>query len=350
MMTTHRIYSLLVLGALTALLLGPPRTAQAQDDGERNVQKTGTTAADFLNMPVGARATAMGTAYAAVVDDPTAMYWNPAGLARMTNPTFTAEYATWLAEIDHSFLGVAMPTSLGTFGFSVTVMRSPEMDVTDPLVEGYRTGETFFYTAYTVGLSYARALTDRFAIGGTAKLVREDVSFSSATGLAVDLGTIFTTPFRGVRLGASISNFGTDMQMSGEDLKVSLPPLPNSGSEDVTGSIATDEFSMPLIMRIGLAAEVFETERSRVTLAVDALHPNDNAQYVNLGTEVGLLGDLLMLRAGYNELFLEDSERSFTVGGGLNYRFGSLHFVADYAYEAHEYFTGVNRFTLALGF
>ena len=55
---------------------------QAQEQNYvANVSKTGTSAANFLRIGIGARALAMGGAFVAVADDPTAAYWNVAGLA-----------------------------------------------------------------------------------------------------------------------------------------------------------------------------------------------------------------------------------------------------------------------------
>ena len=45
-----------------------------------DAQSLGTGSAAFLNKGMSARAIGMGSAYTAVVDDPTAVYWNPAGL------------------------------------------------------------------------------------------------------------------------------------------------------------------------------------------------------------------------------------------------------------------------------
>jgi hypothetical protein len=163
---------------------------------------------------------------------------------------------------------------------------------------------------------------------------------------------MFVTPFRGIRLGASISNFGTKMRMSGDDLLVLVDIDPNNrgNNESNRANMQTDQFDIPLTMRIGLAGEVFQSENSRLTLAVDALSPNNSEQYVNVGAEVGFLGDLVMLRAGYAELFLEDAIRSASFGGGLNYRFGPLDVAFDYAYEVQKYFDGVNRFNFTVQF
>ena len=334
-----------------ALMLSSMLAASAQQTGPttRQVTKKGTTAATFLSIPVGARATAMGNAISASVDDGTSVYWNPAGLARVTYVGLTAEYADWLAGVRFNFASITLPAAGGTFAFGVTALRTPEMDVTTVLnQEG--TGETFDAASYAFALSYGRFLTDRFSIGASVKLVTERIWHSTANGVALDIGTQFVTPFYGIRLGASISNFGTKMKMEGDDLLVRKDIAPNmhGNNESVTAMLTTDPFDMPLTMRIGIAGELWQSERARVSWSVDALHPNDNAEYVNVGTEIGLLGDMVLLRGGWNELFLKDSARSMTLGAGLQYRFGSTYFVVDYAYEPNRYFNNVHRFTLSI--
>lgn len=339
-----------VILVLTLLCVTSPAAAQFSDE-TRSVTKRGTTGAEFLSIPVGARASAMGSAYSASVNDATSIYWNPSGLAAVGDRTFTAEYATWLAEIDFNFVAVVLPTGFGTFGLGVTALRSPEMEVTT-VEEQNGTGERFTASSYAFALSFARNLTDRFAIGATAKVVNERIWNSSASGVALDIGTMFVTPFRGVRLGASIANFGTKMRMQGDDLLVLVDIDPNNrgNNESNRAAMRTDEFDMPLTMRIGLAGELFQTSRSRLTLAADALSPNNSEQYMNFGAELGLLGDLIMIRTGYAEAFLDDSIRSLTVGGGLNYRFGPVDIGVDYAYESQEFFDGVNRFNFTVQF
>src|SRR5262245_6154523 len=62
--------------------------------------KAGTSGAAFLKIGTGARATALGEAVTAVVDDVNAVSWNPAGLAGVTTPQFTAVQTQWLQEYD----------------------------------------------------------------------------------------------------------------------------------------------------------------------------------------------------------------------------------------------------------
>ncbi len=345
--TIGRVGGVLLVGVL---LWASPAAAQFGEE-TRDVTRGGTTAAEFLSIPIGARATAMGGAVTASVNDATSIYWNPAGLGKMGKAAFAAEHASWLAGIDFNYVAVVLPTSIGTIGLGVTAMRTPDMEVTT-VTEQNGTGEMFDAASYAFSLSFGRSLTDKFSIGGTAKLISERIWNSNASGLALDVGTVFVTPFRGIRLGASISNFGTKMQIAGDDLLVLVDIDPNNqgNNQSNRAELRTDDFDLPLTMRIGLAGEVFQTAGSRLTLAIDALSPNNSGQYVNVGAELGLLGDLLMVRGGYSELFLDDSVRSFSLGGGLRYDFAALNFALDYAYENQEFFDGVNRFTLAVQF
>lgn len=316
--------------------------------------QSGTAAAEFLNVPVGARATAMGGAFGATASDGTALYWNPAGLATLDGgATATFEYAPWYVGSDFNFASVTGDTPFGTVAVGFTALTYDDMDVIREDINNQEpTGETFSAGSYAVSLAYANQLTDAFSLGGTVKVVHESISESAATGVAFDVGTLFETPFRGVRLGASIVNFGSKMSITGEDLNIGFDPLPgqNGNNNTVPGRITTDAFDMPLTMRVGLSGEVYERAGTRVTLAVDALSPSTADQHLNLGAEVAFLGGLVQFRGGYQELFMEESTRSFTAGGGLRYAFGNLNLAADYAYEANEYFDGVNRIAVALKF
>ena len=328
------------IAAAGALLLAAPVFAQS-----------GTGAAEFLNVPVGARATAMGGAFGATASDASALYWNPAGLAELPGRAASFETATWFVGSTFNYAAVSTPTPFGTVAVGVTSLSFDEMDVITEDTQA-PTGETFTAGSYAVSLGYARALTDRFSMGGTVKVVREQIAESAATGVAFDVGTLFETPFEGVRLGASISNFGSKMQISGEDLNINFDPDPGQAGNNnsVPGQISTDAFDLPLTMRVGLATELYERDGTRVSVAVDALSPSTADQHLNLGAEVGLLGGLVQVRGGVQELFMDESSRSFTLGGGIRYAFGGLDLTADYAYEAAEYFDAVNRVAVGLRF
>lgn len=320
----------------------------------QQVNKTGTTAAKFLSIPVGPRAIGMGEAFVSVVDDATAMYWNTSGLSRLQQYEVYAAHTKWLADIRYSYFGLAVPLKgWGTAGISVSHMTTGEMEITTEM-EPEGTGQTFSAQSFAVGLSYAKSLTDWFSIGGTVKYVYEGIWNSSATGFAVDVGTLFVLPWRDVRLGVSIANFGTKMQIAGDDLLVQKDIDPNiaGNNESVNALLSTDQFDLPLLLRIGLSMDVFRFENQRLTISADGLHPNDNTESLNVGAEYAVLKETLFLRGGYNSLFKQDREEGLTLGGGLQYNSfaGDLTLRFDYSFERFKRLKDIHKFAVLLRF
>ncbi|MDI6765528.1 MAG: PorV/PorQ family protein [Bacteroidota bacterium] len=317
------------------------------------VKKTGTTGAKFLSIGIGPRANAMGGAFTSVANDASALYWNPAGIALVNEVQTLFTYSKLFADIKLNYFGVVVPANeIGKFGFSVTALSAGEMDVTtEDYPEG--TGETFSAASYSFSLSYARRITDHFMVGVNAKYIREDIFNSSANGICFDIGTIFTTPFYGVRFSSSISNYGTKMKISGDDLLVRHDPDPQraGNNETIDANYATDEFELPLRLQIGISRDFMFVENQRFTIAIDAAHPNDNAQYVNFGGELALMGEIIFLRGGYKTLFLKDSQEGLSLGIGLNYTgLGYLGFTMDYSYQKYDYLGDTHSFGIILRF
>jgi hypothetical protein len=256
-----------------------------------------------------------------------------------------------LADINFDYAGIAAPLpGVGTIGLSFTSLSMGEFEQTTE-VNPEGTGVRFSAGSFAVSLSYARKLTDKFMIGFTGKYVREHIWNSAATGMALDIGTLFTTPFKGIRLGMSINNFGTKMQMSGDDLLTQIDPEPLlSGNNDkINALLQTDNFDLPLVFRVGMSMDVLNTVDNRFTLSVDALHPNDNNESVNVGGEY-MFKDLIALRAGYRSLFLRDSEEGLTLGAGLSAKLSGLGFYLDYAYQDFGVLDNIQKFSIRLSF
>ena len=319
----------------------------------QKVSKVGTTAAPFLNIPVGARAVGMGGAFVSVADDATALYWNPAGLAKVDASQAVFVHTNWIADINFDFAGVALNLGpAGVLGLHATFLTMGEMErTTEVYPEG--TGERFSAGSYAFAATYARALTDRFSIGANVKYVREYILHSSAQGVALDIGTHFVTQFRGLTLGAMISNFGTKMRMMGRDVLVQhdIDPTRHGNNDRINADLATDAYDMPLMLRVGVSMDVLRgMENHSLVLAVDAAHPSDNVEFVNLGAEYVLM-KMFALRAGYSSLFSRDSEQGLTFGAGLNYRvFGNFSVRADYAYQSFGRFNNVQKVSLGIQF
>ena len=319
----------------------------------QSVTKTGTTAAPFLNVGVGARAIGMGGAFVSLADDASALFWNPAGAAYVQGSEAIFNHSEWIADINFDFAGLVVNLgNMGNVGLFANFMTMGEMERTTELYpEG--TGQNFSAGSYALGLNYSRALTDRFSIGFNFKYVHEYILNSSASGMAIDIGTVFVTGFKGLRLGASITNFGTKMRMDGRDVLVQhdIDPLREGSNERLNANLDTDAYDMPLNLRVGLSYDLFQdVSNNQLWLAVDALHPSDNVEYVNTGLEFVTM-DIFALRAGYAALFADDSERGLTLGAGLKYGFGSaIALKVDYAFESFGRLDNVQKFTLGLMF
>ena len=96
--------------------------------------------------------------------------------------------------------------------------------------------------------------------------------------------------------------------------------------------------------------DAVEMGSSRLTLAADALHPNDNTESVNLGMEYGF-SEMFFLRLGYKSLFTRDSEQGLTAGAGIEYAWGeSVSLKIDYAYADFGLIQDAQRLSLGIGF
>jgi hypothetical protein len=319
-----------------------------------SVSKVGTTAASFLEIPVGARALAMGDAYVGIAEDASGLYWNPSGIARIqTNQAFI-QHTNWLAGTKFDYAGVVFPLGeFGTVGGSVTSFNSGEMQVTNiDFPDG--TGQYFSVNDFAIGVSYARALTNRFSIGFNAKYIQENIWNESASGFAIDVGTLLITDFlNGLRIGASIYNFGTNMQMAGPDLRQFHPidPTKVGSNQNIPEDIETNSWPLPLNFQFGLATDIVHSESNTLTVAVDALHPSDNYESINLGAEYSFK-QFVYFRGGYQSLFLKDHEGGASAGAGLRYKvpFSNLLIAFDYAYNDYGRLNSTNTFSLFIGF
>jgi hypothetical protein len=319
----------------------------------QKVTKTGTTAAKFLSIGISPRANSMGGAFSSISDDASATYWNPAGVAYSNQLQGLFAYSSLFADISLNYFGFIVPAGdAGNFAVSVTALNYGELKVTtENQPEG--TGETFTPGSYAFGLTYAKFITEEFIVGVTAKLITENIYHSSATGVSFDIGTIFKTPFYGIRFASSITNYGTQMQISGDDLLIryDVDPQRAGSNNTVDANIATEKFDLPLRLQIGVSKDFIFMEDQRFTLAVDGIVPNDNDQSVNVGGELALFDDMISLRGGYKSLFLKDSQEGLTLGVGVKYnRPGFINISLDYAYQKFDYLGSINSFGIVLKF
>lgn len=316
----------------------------------QGVTKVGTTAASFLVIDVGPRATAMGSAYVSIANDATAMYWNPAGIANVNGFEATFINSRWIADLSFNYAGAVL--SLGNFGNLGVNATFLTMDKIERTTIFYPdgSGELFDAGSYAIGISYARYLTDKFSIGMNAKFINERLYHSNANGFALDFGALFDTQFYGLVLGMSISNYGTKMQMDGRDMLVQhdIDPRVYGNNGNINALLQTDQFDLPLMFRVGISVDVLKgLANSNLIIAADALHPNDDVESVNIGGEY-VFNNMFFLRAGYKGLFAKDSEQGLNFGGGIRYTLSSTTVGFDYSYISFGVLNAVHMFSVSL--
>ena len=318
--------------------------AQAQD-------KTGTTSAPFLSITSGARATAMGGAYVALGNDGSSMFYNPGTMAQIQYNNLSFSNINWFLDSQIQDATVIINgNKKGNFGLSVRALNYGSIDVTT-ISNPEGTGEQFTPTDLSVAFTYSRYVTNKFSIGATSKFIQQKIWNESASGFAVDLGMLYKTDFRNLTIGMSILNFGTDMQLSGDDLREPIDLDPNNGNNDrIEAFLGTDSWALPLLFKVGIAFEALSTENHKIIAAVDAKHPNDNSESIDVGAEYGF-NKLIFFRGGYRSLFSSQKEdQGFTAGFGLEYKINGVIAKLSGAYMAHEYLQDPLLWTLEIQF
>jgi hypothetical protein len=156
---------------------------------------------EFLNIGVGARGLAMGSAQVASVNDGTAGYWNPAGLAFVKNPNINAMHAEYFSGIGkYDYASAALPLAGGKRTLGITALRFGVDDIPNTLflVEpdgtiNYNNIRTFSSADYGFIFSLAQQLKETkkrtIQVGINAKVIHRSVgSFAKAWGFGIDGG------------------------------------------------------------------------------------------------------------------------------------------------------------------
>jgi len=345
----------------------------------KEIHRYGTTAMNVLEIGVGSAPVAMGEAYVAVAKDLSAIYWNPAGLASLKNSGFQFMLQPWIVDINILFAsGAIVVPRIGTFGLSILQTGYGEMDVTN-LDYQDGTGEKFTSNDLAFSLSYSRRIVSWFSFGMNAKMIQSYIWHSSANAFAVDLGVLVNTQFfsptgkreDGMTIGMSIANYGTRIQYDGIDLyqPIDISEYEEGNYGDVPGQFRSQEWELPLLFRVGIAVTPIKTTFSKLTLAVDANHPNNNSESVNIGAEYKLQFPgygAVYFRGGIKDFIKPEIEKDenddedvnfeatqfgFTGGIGFEWNFlSNRKLIVDYSYKTIGILGNVHGTTISLLF
>ncbi|HOC90209.1 MAG TPA: PorV/PorQ family protein [bacterium] len=328
---------------LIALLL-TAGLVQAQVGLDKIAQST----MNFQQVGLSARASGLGEAFCAVGRGAEAVFYNPAGVVEAGRRLDLKFYSTeWIADIN--YMAGALTCDLGRYGavglsfLNVDygdIYTTSLLDASESALypEGYKdTGLADNVGAWSLGLTYGRAISTQFLIAGNARLVSQSLGTSNLAGgltqndavkLVFDAGVKYYTGIRSFRFGMAIRNFSSNLKR--EEINEQLPLTFTMGAALDLLDLVTDEEAGP----------------HALTLSVDFVHPNNYSERVNAGMEY-LFMERVAVRAGYQG---NNDITSWSAGFGLHTPVGGNDIYIDYSYSFIDTFDSVNRFALGVGF
>jgi hypothetical protein len=314
--------------------------------------KAGTTIGQFLKIEPSARIVALGNAGASMSEEISAIFYNPASLGRLRGSDVQFTFNRWLADITYNYMAAGLHIEdVGTFALVGTLLNSGEIDVRT-VGQPLGTGERYTVINLALGVGYGLMLTDRVSAGVQFNYINETIWHSSMNTFGMNFGVQYQVAEGGLTIGASLSNFGTKGSFDGRDLYLNydFDPDKYGDNDQLPASLRTDEFSLPTIFRAGISYTLRFTDDYKLLVAVDAMHPNDNAESINFGGELNIL-NYVMLRGGYRNMFLPDIEGGLVVGGGFRTDIGDSYNIRfDYAFADYGRLAEAHRLTLSIGF
>jgi hypothetical protein len=307
-----------------------------------NEDRIGTSGAQELLIPVGSRGTALSGSIVATTSGVEAMYWNPAGLASITGTQAMFSHQPYIADIDINFAGVATTIEdFGTIGFGAKVVSVGDIEeTTEEYPDG--TGRDFAPTFTVLNMTYAKVLTSNVSFGATMMFIRESIAEMDASGMAFDVGFIYTPNWRGMKVGLAIKNYGQEMAFSGIGSYTSADG--GHAAEPISA-----KFDLPSSINMGIAYDLFDQDRNLATLSGNFQSNNYYTDAWMGGLEYTYDGKY-SLRAGYSTSEEEHYLYGLTFGGGVNVDLGGTNLTLEYAWSQTEVFDDNQYFTLTANF
>jgi len=318
-----------------------------------DVARKGTTGAEELLIPVGARGIATGGAFVSNLIGLESVYFNPAGLNRFNGSEAIFSYMNYIADVNISYFGAA--TNLGDMGSIGLTFKSLDFGdipvTTAEFPDG--TGRTYSPSFLTVGLTYSKVITDRISVGTNLKVISESIENTTATGFAIDFGVQYKFDSQ-ISIGATLKNIGANMRYSGSELQQTTQINgSNPGSPNGTFEIVAEEFQIPSYFELSASYNINMDEQNNLLLGTTFVANNALEDAMNFGLEYGFM-NMFFVRGGYN-LSMGESDNSiygFSAGAGLDYQIGNgVGVTFDYAYRDVKNFPTSNHiFTVKLAF
>ena len=303
------------LAAGLVLLLAPAARAAG----------TGTSTAQFLRLGVGARASGLGDAASAVLDDAAVLTYNPAGLVRVERNSVELMHAPYLVDTFYDYAALAHRLEDDqAVGAALQYFNAGSIGRTDELGQDLGAAHPTDL-AFTLGYAYRLSMSDSELQAADGASVGLSISYIQSTivheahTLAFGLGAL-SRPYGAwkARLSLAADNLG--------------------------GQLTFDQQSDPLpaVYRAGLSFIPLEG----LTVGLEALSPRDGPAAAAAGAEAAL--GSVRVRAGYNTTSAGDAGGLSGFAAGLGFRQES--WSVDYAFVPFGRLGDSHRLSLGLRF
>lgn len=306
-----------------------------------DIERAGQSGWQFLKINGDSRQAALGGAFTAISrGDANSVFGNPASLSDVENIDIRVNILEWIADINYQSLAAGINLGqIGVLALSVAMLDYGDIPETINAPAGngstapFITGKTFTANDIAVGLSYSKKITDKLSVGGSVRWMQQKIAELSMSNFSMDIGTMYYTGFRSLRVAITARNFGPDSRFGG-------------WSDEY--QVESDYVRMPLDFRAGLAMDFLDEEESQhlITIVAEGDHPNDGKEKFHFGVSYGF-DDIFFFRAGYK--FNYDVQR-FTFGAGITYPIGASVGTINYAYVDFGELTQVHSFSLGFSF
>ena len=269
----------------------------------------GSTGEQLLNVAVDARSSGMGRAFAAVGEDTSAVFYNPAGLGALYHSELAGSKSFWFEDINHTYAGFAynlhdVRTSniveLGTVYAGIMTLDASGTVTSTAAASAFAPKDQVIYLAYGKPV-FEREDAGSITAGIAVKFYKEEAGAVKSEGQAFDAGALWNAADKSFSAGISVQNIGDPIRHAGADVE------------------------LPLNVKTGVAARFLD---NRLLAAFDVNTPRTGEAVFNVGGEWWFL-QAMALRAGYDSR----TGQASGVSAGLGIRLQQVDVPLMYAHE-----------------
>jgi len=189
---------------------------------------SGTSAFNFLTIPTGARAVALGQAFTSVPNDVQGLVYNPASIASMAASQLSFQHLTYVQDITQESVayGRAGRRDALSWGVSANYFRIADIPRTRASFasdgDGFVSAGSFSTYDMALGGTVAIPLGDDLSVGSTLKVLRESLADASSNATALDAGVLYqASEEHSWNMAAAVQNLGIATKFA--DASVRLP-------------------------------------------------------------------------------------------------------------------------------